>query len=215
MKPTHFALVGGGWRAAFYLRVAQALPDDFAIDGLVVRNWSKGLELESRWGVKAYGSVEELLAEKSPEFVVTSVAWDANPPLIRQLAHAGMPVLSETPPARDLAGLRELWSVAEQGARIQVAEQYIYQPHHAARLALVSGGSLGTVSQAQVSAAHGYHGVSLIRHLLGRRRIAAITVTSPAKIIDHNLRTVRSKQHGLSSADTTARSSYNSHFSVQ
>src|SRR5262249_39707987 len=53
------------------------------------------------------------------------------------------------------------------GARIQVAEQYWAQPHHAARLAFARSGKLGTVTQAQVSAAHGYHGISLMRRFLG------------------------------------------------
>jgi hypothetical protein len=38
---------------------------------------------------------------------------------------------------------------------------------HAARLAVVAAGWLGKVTQVQVSAAHGYHGTSLLRHYLG------------------------------------------------
>lgn len=166
-KPCHFALVGGGWRAEFYLRVAQALPKRFAIDGMVVRSPEKGSAIEKAWGVATYRNVEELLAATTPQFVVTCVPWEANPPLVETLVEQNTPVLSETPPAPDLERMRRLWALAERGARIQVAEQYIYQPHHAARLAFVFGGALGAVSQAQVSAAHGYHGVSLIRHFLG------------------------------------------------
>ncbi|HTK10314.1 MAG TPA: hypothetical protein VL485_24300, partial [Ktedonobacteraceae bacterium] len=50
---------------------------------------------------------------------------------------------------------------------IQVAEQYHLQPLHAARLAIIRSGKLGTVTHAQVSAAHGYHGISLLRRTLG------------------------------------------------
>ena len=53
--------------------------------------------------------------------------------------------------------------------RIQVAEQYQFQPLHAARIAIASSGRLGPVSQAQVSAAHGYHGIDLIRRFLDDR----------------------------------------------
>ena len=63
------------------------------------------------------------------------------------------------------------WAIARRladgGARIQVAEQYQFQPHHAARIELVRNGLIGPVSSTRVSAAHGYHGVSLIRFLLG------------------------------------------------
>jgi predicted dehydrogenase len=52
------------------------------------------------------------------------------------------------------------------GARIQVAEQYQFQPLHAARLAVLASGRLGTPMQAQVSVAHDYHGVDLMRRFL-------------------------------------------------
>ena len=167
MVPTHFCLVGGGWRAEFYLRITKALPDRFVLDGLVVRDEAKGETLRRQWGVPTYKSVQDLLQNPSPDFVVTCVSWPANPGLVRELVDRGLPVLSETPPAPDLEGMRELWGAVGAQGRVQVAEQYIHQPHHAARLALVAGGVLGTVSQAQVSAAHGYHGISLLRHFLG------------------------------------------------
>lgn len=183
MKPIAFAIVGAGWRAAFYLRIARALPERFCVAGMVVRNPDKAAAVEAAWGVPTYRDVEALLAACRPQFVVTSVSWDANPPLLAELADRGMPVLSETPPARDVDGLREVWGLVERGARIQVAEQYIYQPHHAARLAFVTSGVLGRVSQAQVSAAHGYHGISLIRRFLDVGfedvRITARTFTAP------------------------------------
>ena len=183
MSPIEFAIIGAGWRAAFYLRIAQALPERFRVAGMVVRNPDKAAAVEAAWGVPTYRDVEALLAACRPQFAVTSVPWDANPSLLATLADRGMPVLSETPPARDVDGLSEVWGLVERGARIQVAEQYIYQPHHAARLAFVASGALGRVSQAQVSAAHGYHGTSLIRRFLGVGfedvRITARTFNAP------------------------------------
>ena len=163
----HFAIVGDGWRVAFYLRIVSALPNLFALDGLVVRDAAKGQSLEQTWGVRTYRSVEELLAISKPEFVVTCVSWEPNPALVEQLTMHGLPILSETPPAPNLESLKHLAELAANGARIQVAEQYIYQPHHAARLALVASGAIGKVSEAQVSICHGYHGISLMRHFLG------------------------------------------------
>ena len=162
-----FAMIGGGWRAEFFLRITRALPDRFALQGVLVRDPAKGRAMEKRWRVPTYRTLDDLLGACDPQFVVTSVSWQANPLFLRALADRGMPALSETPPAPDLSGLREMSLLAEGGARIQVAEQYIYQPLHAARLAFIKTGALGTVSQAQVSAAHGYHGISLIRRFLG------------------------------------------------
>ena len=167
MQPIRFAIVGTGWRAEFYFRIAKALPERLALVGVVSRRPARARQVHEEWGLPTYGTLDELLRAVSPAFVITCVPWVANPPLVRELAGRGIPVLAETPPATDIDGLAALWRLSHEGARIQVAEQYIYQPHHAARLAFVRKGMLGTVSQAQVSACHGYHGVSLIRHYLG------------------------------------------------
>jgi hypothetical protein len=166
MNSVRFAIVGSGWRALFYLRIARELPERFAVTGLLARDAQKGRLMEQQWGVSTCRTLDDLLAGR-PEFVVTSVPWDVNPGLLRELAERGIPVLSETPPAPDLEGLTALYPLIESGARIQVAEQYRFQPMHAARLSVARSGRLGTVTQAQVSAAHGYHGVSLMRGLLG------------------------------------------------
>jgi predicted dehydrogenase len=167
MNPTVFGIVGGGWRAEFYLRVARGLSDRFRVGGMVVRDESKGRILEEAWHIETYRTVDELLLIPGLKFVVVSVPWPVTPVMIRELARRGMPALAETPPAPDLEGLIGLQDLIEAKAKVQVAEQYQFQPLHAARQHIARSGRLGTVTQAQVSAAHGYHGVSLIRGLLG------------------------------------------------
>jgi hypothetical protein len=177
-----FGIVGVGWRTEFYLRIAQACPDRFSVTGIVGRTPEKAQEVAGRFGVPLLSSVDEL-ARTHPLFIVTSVPWDVNYLLLKQLAARDIPVLSETPPARSIEEMSELCQLVKQGAKIQVAEQYFLQPHHAARLAFVRSGKLGRVSQAQVSVAHGYHGMSLIRRFLGiefeNAEITATSFTSP------------------------------------
>ena len=66
---------------------------------------------------------------------------------------------------------------------MQVAEQYLLMPSHAARAALVDGGAIGTPTQVQVSSTQEYHAVSLIRRLLGAGRgpvtVRATRFTAP------------------------------------
>ncbi len=168
MTPARFGLIGSGWRAEFFLRVAAALPDRLAVAGLLARNAARRESLGRAFGVPTPTSFEELLAAK-PDFVVVSVPWDVTPVLLRELSDRGVPALAETPPAPDLDGLRALAPLARTG-RIQVAEQYQFQPFHASRLAIARSGRLGRISEAYVSAAHGYHGIDLIRRLLGLDR---------------------------------------------
>jgi predicted dehydrogenase len=50
---------------------------------------------------------------------------------------------------------------------VQVAEQYLLMPGHAARREIVRRGLIGTPTSVQVSSTHGYHAVAMIRGLLG------------------------------------------------
>jgi predicted dehydrogenase len=175
--PVTFGIIGGGWRAEFFLRIAQALPDRFRVGGMVVRDVGKGQALEAAWGVHTYRTPGELLAAMPLAFTVLSVPVAVAPQLLEELAQRQMPTLTETPPARDLAGLQAVYRLVEQGARVQVAEQFLFQPLHAARLALVQSGRLGAISQVQVSVAHGYHGLSILRHMLGVG-FAPVTITA-------------------------------------
>ena len=164
--PLSFGIIGSGWRAEFFLRIARDLPEQFPLAGVVARNPDKRAELGRRWAAPTFSTLDELLAEKRPDFVVTSVSAIANLEWMELLSERGVPVLSETPIGRDLKELRRVVDLERAGARIQVAEQYIFQPLHAARLALIESGKLGTILEADVSIAHGYHGVSLLRHFL-------------------------------------------------
>ena len=183
MGSIRFGIIGGGWRAEFFLRIAQALPERFEVDGVLVRDPAKAEAFSTRWRVPTFGTLDELLAASRGTFVVTSVPSRANAVLLRELAQRGVPVLSETPPAPDEPEMVALYEAVPRDARIQVAEQYHLQPMHAARIALANSGLLGRVTQAQVSAAHGYHGISLIRRLLGvafeDARITAMSVKPP------------------------------------
>lgn len=165
-SPVPFAIAGAGWRCAFYLRVAGELPGRFRVTGVMTRDPGRIAALAEDWTVAARSTFDELLAD-DPAFVVVSVPRAITPALIRELAVRGVPALAETPPADDLAALHALADLAASDARIQVAEQYQFQPFNAARLAVIRAGVLGTVSQAQVSVAHDYHGIDLLRRFLG------------------------------------------------
>jgi hypothetical protein len=166
----NFGIVGAGWRAEFYLRIAKARPDLFIVDGVVVRNPQKAKNIEEKWRIPVCRELDEMLSSCNPLFVVTSVPRTVNPGIIRQLVERGIPVLSETPPALDLPQMLELYRfVCEKRGKVQVAEQYFLQPHHASRLTLIESGLIGKVSHAQISSAHGYHGISLMRKSLGLR----------------------------------------------
>ncbi len=167
--PARYAVVGRGWRAQFFLRLAALMPDRFAATGVVTRTAAGGGEIEARFGVRTYRHSAEMLARDRPDFVISAVPWEVNPEVVGSLVGMGVPVLSETPPAPDVEGLRALWSRVGGSGLVQVAEQYLLLPGHAARLALVRDGVIGRVTSAQVSSTHLYHAVSILRGMLGVR----------------------------------------------
>jgi predicted dehydrogenase len=166
-QPSTFGIVGSGWRSEFFHRLTQATPDVLRITGVVTRSKERGDEVSEDWGVPSVRTPQELLAVEKPDFVVASVPWAQMPDTIRELVALGVPVLAETPPAPDLAGLRSLWSDVGTSGLVQVAEQYRLMPGHATRLALVREGLIGAPTSVQVSSTHMYHAVSMIRGLLG------------------------------------------------
>jgi predicted dehydrogenase len=168
---TSFVVVGAGWRAEMFWRLAAGVPGLECL-GAVVRS-PRDLP------VPAFASLDEV----RPDFVVTAVAWGPNPQVIVDAVGRGLPVLSETPPAPDSDGLRALWAAVGDSGLVQVAEQYLLVPAHAARLAAVRAGVIGTPTQVQVSSTHMYHAVSLIRGFLGAGRtpvtVRASRTTAP------------------------------------
>jgi predicted dehydrogenase len=162
-----FAVIGSGWRARFYLRIARALPERFEVAGVVARSAQSRREIAQEWGVPVFTTLRELLDARRPDFVVVCVERSAAPDVIEHVVEAGLAVLCETPPGVDVPSLERLHELARRGARIQVAEQYHRQPMLSAQIAIAHSGELGGVSQAQVSVCHDYHAVSLVRRFLG------------------------------------------------
>ncbi|MFN8518688.1 MAG: Gfo/Idh/MocA family oxidoreductase [Chloroflexota bacterium] len=186
-EPIRFGIVGAGARAAHYLRIAAAAPERFQVSGVVARSDERGSGVRQRFRVSTHGSLDDLLSRESQQFVVVAVRPAGGPAILRELVAAGVPALAETPAAWDLDDLDDLCELERTGARLQVAEQTFLRPVHAARLRVVGSGRLGRVSQAHVSATHGYHGIAMLRRYLdvGSEEVTIETrqVTSPLAVV--------------------------------
>jgi predicted dehydrogenase len=167
MEPAEFVIVGGGWRAGFFLRAARELPERFAMRGICARDPAKRERIAAEWSVPTYSDLNEMLSSTRPLFAVISLPCNVAMGVLEELTQRNIPSLCETPPAGDVDGLTRVNELTARGGRIQIAEQYIFQPFHSARIAVARSGLLGTLSQAQVSFTQGYHGISLMRHFLG------------------------------------------------
>lgn len=165
-EATRIGLVGGGWRAEIYLRTIAALSSSFSPVAAFCRSETSAARLQAEWGVPSTTSWRTFLTAERPDFVLVCVPPQAVRPILIQLREDGVDALCETPLGLSLDSMTELYNELGASARVQVAEQYRHQPHHAARLELVRRGFLGEVISADLSVAHDYHAVSLARSIL-------------------------------------------------
>jgi predicted dehydrogenase len=178
-----FALIGSGWRAGMFLKVAREL-GTIRCAGVVVRT-------PRRLDLPTFTSLDACLRQGRPDFVLIATPRSVTPRFIVEAVDLGLPVLAETPPAPDLDGLRALWSAVGDSRLVQVAEQYPMMPSHAARAALVAAGVIGTPTQVQVSSTQQYHAVALIRGLLaaGRGQVSVRATRFAAPLVSPLSRT--------------------------
>ena len=167
MSKIRFGLIGSGWRAEFYIRIAKALPEMIDLAAVMIRSKEKGEAFSEKFDVKVVNTLDELV-EKEPEFVVMAIKRGIVTENLITLFKRGIPVLTETPPGEDVEALQQLWDAyQEYQPKVQVAEQYFLQPLYASWYKAICDGKLGEVENINISSLHGYHGASIIRQFLG------------------------------------------------
>ncbi len=164
-----FMVIGYGWRADFFYRIARMLPNRFEICAGVLRTKERARQVADREKIFATEDLEEAL-KQNPDFAVLCVPRGIVKEYLIRLMEKKVPVLSETPPGKDEAELEDLWEKTQElQGRVQVVEQYFLQPYYAGILHIIEKGYLGEISSVMLSALHGYHAVSMYRKLLGLR----------------------------------------------
>lgn len=166
MSKIKYAVIGSGWRAEFYIRIAKAVPDKFELTSVLIRDYDKGRKFSELHEVKVVQTIEEI-EKDNPDFVVLAIKRGIISGYLPKLFEKNIPVLCETPPGEDLEALNSVWNEYKKyDAKIQVAEQYFAQPLYAAWQKAIDDGKIGEVENVNISALHGYHGASMIRRFM-------------------------------------------------
>ena len=161
-----FIIVGSGWRALHYVRIAKALPQCYELCALLCRAEEKADRLSRQYSVIATTSIEECIAME-PDFVVVAVNKSSIADVSIEWMQRGFPVLCETPVVQTAEEAERMRHLLENGCKLTVAEQYTRYPVNSALLRIIGSGVIGEAEYAFVSIAHEYHGASLIRAFLG------------------------------------------------
>ncbi len=165
MKPLSFVIVGSGWRSLFFARIAKTYPELFCLKYMLCRTQEKADKMASEYDIPTTLSVSECELAK-PDFVVVAVSKSTLYEETRKWTEKGFPVLCETPAVDSVEDLKELWELVKNGAKVQIAEQYHRYPIMAAGLKMIKEGKLHDPYAVNLSMAHDYHAVSLIRRML-------------------------------------------------
>lgn len=184
-----FAVIGSGWRSLFYVRIARALPDMFELTALLCRGLEKADRIQKEYGIHTTTSEDEVIVSK-PDFVVSAVNKSSMSDVVRYWAAKGIPVLSETPAGLDIDTLKAIRQDVENGARIQVAEQYFLYPSIKAVIDECKSGTIGEPVSLTISAMHDYHAASVIRRMLdiGLEDVTVTGKTFSMKVTDTRTR---------------------------
>lgn len=161
-----YGIVGAGWRSEFYLRIAALLPETFKVSGIYIRNPEKQVEFAEKYNVKIVTSLYELL-NTDFDFIVSCVNKAGICDTVRELGSKKIPLLTETPIGTSNKEIDDFLSEIKPDWRVQVAEQFHFQPRNMAIKSVIESGVLGEVNQVQLSCCHDYHAASLIRFFLG------------------------------------------------
>ena len=184
-----FGVVGGGWRSEFYIRIATLLPQRFELTGVYIRNPQVAITLSDKYNIITYSSLEHLI-NTNPDFIVSCVDKYSICSEIELLCERGIAVLSETPIGINHEQIKDFKKKVRPEWKIQVAEQFHFQPRNQAYKKIIESGVLGTVHQVYLSCCHDYHAVRLFKYFLDikeeKPKIQSLCL--PDKVIRYNSR---------------------------
>lgn len=164
-KKARFVIIGSGWRASFYVRIAKVFPEQFELLYLLCRTAEKAEKLAKELDIPTTTKIQDCIDAK-PDFVVVAVTKSSMTDVALEWLNRGFFVLAETPAALNLEAIEKLKNLGEKGKRLVIAEQYRLYPENSAILSVLEKGLIGEPTTLNISLAHEYHGASLIRAFL-------------------------------------------------
>lgn len=166
-------LVGCGRRARdYYVPLLATLPDLEPV-GCVGRSPDRADEVARLLSCSSYADVEALVTRAAPDLVVACVPYHSNGDVTLELLDHRIALLCETPLAHRLeVGDAIVERARASGTIVAVAEQFPRFPLVELARRAIERGLFGRILHAAADfAGHGYHGMALVRSMLGLDRV--------------------------------------------
>lgn len=165
--------VGGGDRVrSIYAPAMQALSHEADICGAVTASDAGAERLADLTGWSVGTDLDALIRDKNPELLIVAVPPDQIDWFYPVMADRGIPLLLETPFCwNERAGRKLLSKIENHNALVGIAEQFPFLPEIRLQKKMISLGLIGDItSVVNDFAVFDYHGIGLMRELLGRDR---------------------------------------------
>jgi choline dehydrogenase-like flavoprotein len=165
-------LVGSGRRIAeIYLPILRQLPDRYEIVGVTSRSLERSRRFESKTGISSFQDARNLVEEQNPDLLIVAVSDIANEATVMRLLDLKVPILSETPLAWSVDGVRRISTkAAALNVVLGVAEQFPFVPLEQFRKKLIDLGVFGELYAAfNDFHSYSYHGIAQLRRYMNGR----------------------------------------------
>ena len=151
MSALHVGVIGAGSIAAMHMSAYQAHPDAVLVGVYDIRP-DRTREVAAARGVRAYDSLDELLADPVIEAVSICTWNDSHAEIAARAVRAGKDVLVEKPLSKTVAEAEELAAiVAESGRMVQVGFVRRFSSNARVLKAFVDAGELGELYYARAT----------------------------------------------------------------
>ncbi len=145
------AIVGCGMVSELHQQALERLPE-LSLTGLYDTDLEELARRSEAWGVPAYATLEQLLADDAIDALLVLAPEAAHLPVATAALEAGKHVFVEKPVSSDAAGVRRLDALAAvRGLVAMPGHNYAHIPEFARIARLVRGGQLGHVRSVHVT----------------------------------------------------------------
>ncbi|HIE53528.1 MAG TPA: Gfo/Idh/MocA family oxidoreductase [Armatimonadetes bacterium] len=186
MRKLNLALVGAGRRGAgAYLPVIAEMSDVFNFVAICDADPATARRFAEQYGVNAYPSVRDLVAQEQVDVAAVVVPSGAHHPISCFLSEHGVHQLVETPIAITLP-LADLMIEAARrnGVKLEVAENYYRTPQQRFLSEVIAAGIIGEVARIyRIFHEGGYHGMSILRRRAGADPMAILGISQTTPIV--------------------------------